>query len=263
MTFRSASRPSSPVPGPSRLSLRRSSSQRFRLLTLLSAVLVASPALAGSVTFKGSVHNLESVNPGRRFGGYWRLENGIVPTTPSKDVAVVVLDGSNGLHPPSPRTVTVSLAGLDANPRIVVVGPGSVVELQNDDKVTHELSTPSDPAIVPLERLSPGARRHAKFDKLGAFVIRCAEYPHLMISVLVVESPLFSAVDDKGNFSIPNAPEGKSTLKVWSGGRWVYEGPTDVSAKEVRVDLSPGKGSPASEGKESDGASSADNKSGG
>jgi len=261
MTFRSASRLSSPFSGPRRLSLRRSSSL---LSAAFAAVLVASPALAGSVTFKGSVHNLESVNPGRHFGGYWRLENGIVPTSPpSKDVAVVVLDGSNGLHPPSPRTVTVSLAGLDANPRIVVVGPGSVVELQNDDKVTHELSTPADPAIVPLERLSPGARRHAKFDKLGAFVIRCAEYPHMMISVLVVESPLFGAVDDKGNFSIPNAPEGKSTLKVWSGGRWVYEGPTDVSAKEVRVDLSPSKGSPASEGKESDGASSADNKSGG
>jgi plastocyanin len=232
-------------------------------VALAGCLLLSSAAFAGVVTFKGSVHNLESVNPGRRFSGYWRLENGIVPASgPAKDVAAVVLDGSNGLHPPSPRTVTVQLAGLDANPRIVVVGPGSVVEFQNDDKVTHELSTPADPSLVPVERLSPGARRHVKFDKLGAFVIRCAEFPHMMVSVLVVESPLFSAVDDKGNFAIPNAPEGKATLKVWSGGRWVYEGPVEVGPKETRVELSASKAPPTTEGKESDGASSADNKSG-
>jgi plastocyanin len=195
------------------------------------------------VTLKGSVHNLESVNSGRHLSGYWRLENGIVPTSGgNKEGGVAVLDGTNGQHPPSARTVTVQLAGLDANPRVVVLGPGSVVEFQNDDKVTHELSTPADTSLVPLERLSPGARRHAKFDRPGAYVVRCAEYPHLVIS-------------------IPFAPEGKAKLKIWAGGRWVYEGAIEVGAKELRIDLSPGKANNGSEGKESDGAPSADNKS--
>jgi len=214
------------------------------------------------VTLKGTVHNLDGVNSGRHLSGYWRLENGIVPTSGGgREGGVAVLDGSNGQHPPAARTVTVQLAGLDANPRVVVLVPGSVVEFQNDDKVTHELFTPADTSLVPLERLSPGARRHAKFDRPGAYVVRFAEYPHMMISVLVVESPLFGAMDEKGNFSIPFAPEGKAKLKIWSAGRWVYEGPIEVGAKELRIDLSPGKANNGSEGKESDGAPSADNKS--
>ena len=72
---------------------------------------------------------------------------------------------------------------------------------------------------MPLESLPPGGPpRRQKFDNVGGYVIRDSEYPHIMISVLVLDSPFFSPLDEKGTFSIANVPDGKATLKVWTRG---------------------------------------------
>jgi hypothetical protein len=73
--------------------------------------------------------------------------------------------------------------------------------------------------------------RRQKFSTAGGYTIRDAEYPHLSISVLVVSSPFHAVVDDKGGFRLPDAPDGKATLKVWSQGRWVHQQDIDVGAK--------------------------------
>jgi hypothetical protein len=120
-----------------------------------------------------------------------------------------------------------------------VVGPGSVVEFKNVGKTTHELSTPADVSMMPNERLNPGTFRHQKFGAPGGYLVRCSEYPHLAISVIVVDSPFFALVDDKGAFQIGgNVPDGKATMKVWSMGRWVHEESIDTTGKQdltVRV----------------------------
>lgn len=199
----------------------------------------AAPAPAASV--KGTVRLPESLRGGRLHQGYWRLENGNVPVraAASKAGAVVVLDGLSGVHAPPPKTVTVEIAGLEAQPRVVVIGPGSVVEFKNLGKTTHELSTPSDPSLMPGERLNPGTFRHQKFGAPGGYLVRCSEYPQLAVSVIVVDSPYFSLIDDKGGFQIPpGAPDGKGTLKVWAMGRWVHEEPVETGGKQevtVRV----------------------------
>jgi hypothetical protein len=60
-----------------------------------------------------------------------------------------------------------------------------------------------------LETLAPGQTRAASGSTpIGDYVIRDSEYPHIMISVLVVGTTYFSAVDDKGAFSIANVPDG-------------------------------------------------------
>ena len=75
---------------------------------------------------------------------------------------------------------------------------------------------------MPIERLNPGTFRHQKFGVPGGYLVRCSEYPSVAISVIVVDSPFFAVVDDRGAFSIPGVPDTKATLKVWAGGRWVY-----------------------------------------
>jgi plastocyanin len=196
-------------------------------------------AVAGTV--KGTVHLPDVARVTRLHQGYWRLENGNVPVRPSsgRSGTVVVLDGISGVHAPPPKTVTVEIAGLDAQPRVVVVGPGSVVEFKNIGKITHELSTPADSSMMPIERLNPGTFRHQKFGAPGGYLVRCSEYPHLTISVIVVDSPYYALVDDRGAFQMPSGvPDGKATLKVWSMGRWVHEEPIDTTGKQdltVRV----------------------------
>jgi hypothetical protein len=195
----------------------------------------AAPALANTGTVKGTVKLPEGARSTRLYSGYWRLENGNVPVQTvggAKAETVVVLQNLKGAHPPPARTVTVEIGGLDARPRLVIVGPGSVLEIKNTGKMTHELSTPENTAIMPIERLTPGSARHVKFETPGGYLVRDAEYPHIMISVIVVDSPYYSTLDERGAFSVANVPDGKATLRVWTRGAWATEQEIDTGKKE-------------------------------
>jgi hypothetical protein len=201
----------------------------------MALALSPAPVHAGTATVKGTVKLPEGSRSTRLYGGYWRLENGNVPVQTAggaKAETVVVLENLKGAHAPPARTVTVEIGGLDARPRLVIMGPGSVVEIKNTGKMTHELSTPEKPSVMPPERLGPGSTRHVKFENVGGVVIRDAEYPHIMISVIVVDSPYYSTLDEKGAFAISSVPDGKAKLRVWTRGAWATEQEIDTGKKE-------------------------------
>src|SRR5437763_10747635 len=176
----------------------------------VSAALAFTLAFAGGAsasagTLKGSVKLPEASRSSRLYQGYWRLENGNVPVQNSggaKLETAVVLVNVNGAHPPPARTVTVEIGGLDAHPRMVITGPGSVIEIKNTGKVRLDLSTPETPSVMPLEQLPPGATRRAKFDAIGGDAIHDSEDPHILISVVIVDSPFFRTADEKGGFCL-------------------------------------------------------------
>jgi len=204
-------------------------------LALATTFVVAVSSVAHAGTVKGVVKLPENARSTRLYQGYWRLENGNVPvqsTGGAKLETAVVLENVNGAHPPPARTVTVEIGGLDARPRLVVVGPGSVIELKNTGKVKLNLSTPAAPSVMPPELLPAGGTRRAKFDSVGGFAIRDVDYPHIMISVLVVDSPYYATVDEKGAFSIAGVPDGKASLKVWARGKWAAQQEVDTGSKE-------------------------------
>ena len=198
----------------------------------LSLALAVAPAWASPV--KGSVTLPPELRTGRHLRGYWRIENGIVPVSGvgARAETVVVLSGLKGTAP-SAKTVTIDINGYAAQPPLVVVGEGSVVELKNSDRVPHDFSIPEVTTLMPMERLAPGALRRTKFLAAGGYAIRDAEYPHLIVSVLVVGTPYFAMVDERGGFRLPDAPDGRATLKVWSGGRWVHEQEIEVGPKSA------------------------------
>ncbi len=202
------------------------------MIALASGVAWAAP-VRGTVTLPAELKS------SRRHPGYWRLENGLVPIQPAtfRGETVVVLQGLKA-QIPAPKTVTVEIAGLQASQALVVVGAGSVVEIKNEDKVAHDLSIPDQPAVMPLQRLAPGGVRRQRFADVGGYLIRCAEYPHISISVVVVATPHFGLADDKGKFQIGDAPDGKAVLKVWSHGRWAHEETIDLSRpQDVQIKL--------------------------
>src|SRR5215471_16174260 len=203
------------------------------MLGILVAAAPVGPARAGTV--KGMVKLPEGVRGTRLYSGYWRLENGNVPVQTNggaKAETVVVLTNVKGAHPLPARTVTVEIGGLDARPRVVIVGPGSVVEIKNTGQAIHQLSTPANPSLMPLEQLPPGGVRRQRFDAPDGYLIRDAEYPHIMISVIVVDSPFYATLDERGAFSVANVPDGKATLRVWTRGRWATEEEIDASKKD-------------------------------
>jgi plastocyanin len=203
---------------------------------------VAAGCVLGSVAqaapVKGTV-NLPADLKGRgRPIAYWRVENGNVPVQPPpyRGETVVMLQGLKGSAPPA-KTVTVDIAGLQATPAVVIVGPGSVVEFKNGDTVAHDLGIPDQPNVMPVERLAAGRLRRQRFNEPGGYLVRCAEYPHLTVSVIVAASPLFATADEKGAFKIADAPDGKGTVKVWTHGKWVHEEPIEVNGKAVDLTI--------------------------
>ena len=203
------------------------------LSTLLFSSLVALvPSLAAAAAVvHGTVVLPDDLKSGRRFLGHWRVENTTVPVQPSpRGDTVVVLIGPKP-QVLAPKNTPVEIAGMQANPATVVVGEGGVVEFRNSDKVSHDFSVPGRPDIMPSERLSPGTVRKQRFGISGEYVVRCTEYPHVMVSVIVTSSPFFAAVDEKGGFKLLDVPEGPATLKVWSNGRWVHEQVVEVTPK--------------------------------
>jgi hypothetical protein len=203
------------------------------LLSVVAAAQVAWSPAAQAAPVRGTISLPPELKAARRFRGYWRVENGVVPlaAAPARAETVVVLSGVKGT-PPAARTVTIDIAGLAPSPSTVVVGEGSVVELKNSDRVPHDLSIPEASNLMPLERLAPGALRRQKFLAAGGYAIRDAEFPHLVISVLVVNSAYFATVDDRGGFKMPDAPDGRATLRVWSHGRWVHQQDIDVGKSD-------------------------------
>lgn len=201
-----------------------------------AALLLPSSLIAAPV--RGTVSLPSSLKTGRRFQGYWRLENGNVPVAPvsNRGETAVVLEGFKGAAPP-PRTVTVEIAGLQVNTPLLVVGPGSVIELRNNDKLPHDLGIPESPKVMPVERLAVNQVRRVRFNEPGSYVVRWVEYPHLVLSVIVASSTSFAVVDEKGAFKIADVADGKGTLKVWSHGRWVHDEPIEVSGKAVEAQV--------------------------
>lgn len=205
---------------------------------LLSGLLALVPSLAAAANVRGTVTLPDELKAGRRFLGHWRVENTTVPVQPAPargDTVVMLLGPKPQVL--APKNTPVEIVGMQANPTTVVVGEGAVVEFRNSDKVSHDLSVPGRPEIMPSERLGPGTVRKQRFGISGEYVVRCTEYPHIAVSVIVTSSPFFAAVDEKGGFKLLDVPEGPATLKVWSNGRWVHEQAVDVPAKGIDLTL--------------------------
>ena len=204
----------------------------------VTAVVAWSGIGSAATTVKGTVQLPAELKAGRRFHGHWRVENTNVAIQPAntRGGTVVVLTGLPYQATP-PKSVSVELVGLQANPATVVVSEGTVVEFKNSDKVAHDLATPAAPQVMPPQVLAPGSVRKQRFGAQGEYIVRCSEYPHIAVAVIVTGTPFFGAVDDKGAFRISDVPEGHATLKVWSGERWVKQAEVDVPARGLDLTI--------------------------
>ena len=198
----------------------------------LAAGLAWSGASFATTTVKGTVQLPAELQAGRRFLGHWRVANTSVATLPPnlRGGTVVILTGLPYQAVP-PKTVSVEISGYQAKPATVVVSEGTVVEFKNSDKEAYDLSTPAHPQVMPPQRLGAGAIRKQRFGAKGEYLVRCTEYPHIVVAVIVTNTPHFGVVDDRGAFRISEVPVGHTTLKVWSGDRWVKEAEVDVPAR--------------------------------
>ena len=196
------------------------------LFVVAVAVCLAHVPDARAGTVRGTVKMPDASRSTRLYHGYWRLENGNVPVQTAggaKAETVVVLENVKGAHAPSARTVTIELGGLDARPRLVDHRPrlghraeehrqGAARAVDAGQAVGDAAGDADARADPPPALRRPRRLRHPR-----------QRVPAHHDLVLVVGTTYFSAVDDKGSFSIANVPDGNATLKVWARGKWVAE----------------------------------------
>jgi plastocyanin len=124
------------------------------------------------------------------------------PTPPSRPVQVIT-------------TKRVTQKGAMFSPRVLPVVVGTTVEWPNKDEIFLNVFSISDAKQFDLGLYKDPEVKQVVFDKPGRVDIFCSIHSSMNCIVLVLETPHFSATDDKGRYSITNVPPGKYRLKAW------------------------------------------------
>jgi hypothetical protein len=203
---------------------------------LITMILLFAAHAAAAATVRGTVMlPPEARAPDR--DAHWRVENGVLPLGPRTpdprlDV-IVVLEGAPNAKAQS-SNATVALHGLRLDPRVAVVPLGGTVEFKNEDRVPHTLYLERATTLMPATPTPSGQSRTQKFYAAGEYRVRDEEYPHIDGTVLVLGTPYFVRLDEKGSFKL-DVPEGKYTLKVFWRDKWVVSQPLEVASRSTEV----------------------------
>ena len=88
-------------------------------------------------------------------------------------------------------TVTVSQRGRRFSPDSLHVVPGTLLRIENDDRVTHHVYVDQPDMKFDSGEQSVGKAVTLRFDREGRFAVRCAIHPtmHLDVTVAPAGSP--------------------------------------------------------------------------
>jgi plastocyanin len=165
----------------------------------------------------------------------WRVENGVLPVGPKvpdpRTDVIIVLEPKGGRAPAHEATAsaTMELHGLRLDPRVTAITAGTTVEFKNSDRVPHTLFVDRATSLMAPVPTPAGQTRSQKFLVAGEYRVRDEEYPHVRGAVLVVGSPYFTRLDERGTFKL-EVPEGRYALRVFARDTWAVTQTLDVVA---------------------------------
>ena len=180
--------------------------RRFTLFTILLVIILATAAVAGTIT--------GTVSPGKS--------------------SVVYVDAVAGKTFPAPAAKPVmDQKGLMFNPHIMVVQQGTTVEFLNSDSVQHNVFWPSVSGNKKLTHnlgtWPKGEKKAFKFDDPGVVPLLCNVHPEMAGYIVVSPTPYFAETDASGNYKIENVPDGKYNVVAWHEGMKTQTKPVDVA----------------------------------
>lgn len=100
-------------------------------------------------------------------------------------------------------------------PEVLPVVRGSTVAFPNEDKVMHNVFSPTKGASFDLGHYASGFGKQVVFKKTGVVDIYCDIHPQMVATILVLENRFFAQPDEQGKFEILGVPEGNYTLVGW------------------------------------------------
>jgi plastocyanin len=129
--------------------------------------------------------------------------------------AVVWLESSNASESTAKPNPVLHQRSLTFAPHVLAVRVGTTVDFPNEDRVFHNVFSFKDGKKFDLGLYPVGSLKRVVFSAAGVSRLFCNIHPHMAGYVVAVDTPYFSAVDEKGAFTIPAVPPGTYTYHAW------------------------------------------------
>ena len=159
---------------------------------LASALLLATPALAGTVTVQV------------RDAGGQPLAG-----------AVVEIDAPGTPAPAPGGSYEIAQQDISFQPHLLIVPVGASVGFPNRDKVRHHVYSFSKAKRFNLKLYGREEQRAVLFDRPGVVALGCNIHDTMSGFVYVTPSRFTVQSDASGRAVLANVPEGRATVKVW------------------------------------------------
>lgn len=158
---------------------------------------------------------------------------------PDPPIGAVYLEGASPLPGGSGGNPEMKQQGYQFRPGLLIVQKGTTVAFPNLDDDYHNILSYSKAKRFDLGRYRKDEAAPAVlFDQPGLVKVYCEIHEHMQGTVLVVDTPHFTATDADGNYRLENLPTGSYVLKAWTGRAKLWEKPVELHDGEtLRVDF--------------------------
>jgi hypothetical protein len=136
---------------------------------------------------------------------------------PVKDAVVMLYPAANGASGPIRFDWPYRMAqhNLQFDPFVLIVPQGATVSFPNLDNVRHQVYSFSPAHPFELKLYSRDESRSVKFDKTGVIALGCNIHDGMVAFIKVVDTPYAAKSGASGEASVPDAPAGTATLRIW------------------------------------------------
>lgn len=129
---------------------------------------------------------------------------------------LVWLEPAGKVRPKTPEQTTMVTRAKTLEPHVLAVPIGSIVRFPNEDPISHNLFSVSQPNAFDLGLYRRGAGKEQQFSRPGVVNVYCNVHPNMSAVIHVMGSPYYTFADPKGAFSLAGVPPGKYRVVAWS-----------------------------------------------
>jgi plastocyanin len=123
-----------------------------------------------------------------------------------------------GTRPPNVGDAKLSQKGARFRPPLLTVVKGSVVDVTNDDWVSHSIFSKSKTKTFDLGIYGQDVKKSLTFDTPGVVEVFCSIHPRMSAEILVLQNGFFVKPGSDGSFLLTGVPAGKRQLVVYRMG---------------------------------------------
>jgi uncharacterized membrane protein/plastocyanin len=177
----------------------------------------------GIVTFTGNAPKGKKLNLpaacAKQFSGDVFSNELIVKNARVQNVLIRITSGHETLvrTPVPTEEVILDQKGCMYTPRVVAARVGQKVTFVNSDPVFHNVrSVTKENEKFNMAMPHKDQRETKVFSKPEIFLqAKCSVHPWMGAYVAIFDHPYFTVTSDKGEFKLPNLPQGKYEIEAW------------------------------------------------